>query len=268
MIIPGAEPAAAPPPPPVARSKPAVKSDVSADDPDDRPRKKGGLFDAVEDDLARKKKRRADDDEDDDLPRGRRRRDDEDDLPRGRRRPVDDDDEDDDVPRARKKGTARSRYDDDDDDEPRPRSKKKRVKRRSSGGSPFGSMGPVGGTLAVGGVLWLICLVLGFVWPAVMIAPMVIGYIIAFVGGIMLLVIAFKDDVVQGLLCLFIPFYSLFYLITHWDDCKHAFFIQLGGIGMIMVSACAGAGIAAAKAEQRQSELNVPTLMIPAGRAA
>jgi hypothetical protein len=43
-------------------------------------------------------------------------------------------------------------------------------------------------------------------------------------GGLWLLGIAFGDSVVQGLLCMFVPFglYSLFYIATHWEETKDA----------------------------------------------
>ena len=51
---------------------------------------------------------------------------------------------------------------------------------------------------------------------------------------------AFLDSAAQGLLCLVIPFYGLYYLISHFEDCKQAFFLQLIGLGIAMVGSCAG----------------------------
>lgn len=42
-------------------------------------------------------------------------------------------------------------------------------------------------------------------------------------GGIWLVVIAFQEEVVQGILYLFVPFYALIYLITRWDTCRVPF---------------------------------------------
>lgn len=70
--------------------------------------------------------------------------------------------------------------------------------------------------------------------------PLLLDYLVMFVGNIWFLVIAFSDDVGQGLLCLCVPFYSLFYLATHWDECKFPFLLGLGGFVMTMVTSCAG----------------------------
>ena len=54
------------------------------------------------------------------------------------------------------------------------------------------------------------------------------------IGGIWLLVIAFQDEVMHGILCLlFSPLYSLYYIITHWEECKLPFFLQLAGSGLV-----------------------------------
>ena len=62
--------------------------------------------------------------------------------------------------------------------------------------------------------------------------------VIAF--SIWLLVIAFQEDVLQGLLSLFVPFYVLYYVITRWETCKNPFLFWLGGW------VAAGAGLAIA----------------------
>ena len=78
------------------------------------------------------------------------------------------------------------------------------------------------------------------------IALMVLGYIIAAVGGIWLLVVAFKTSIGWGLASLFIPFAGLVFVFTHWDDAKKPFFINLCGIpfivlGIILAAQSAGA---------------------------
>jgi hypothetical protein len=61
---------------------------------------------------------------------------------------------------------------------------------------------------------------------------------------IVLIVTAFMENVVQGLLFMFVPLYSLYYVITRWADCRRAFLIcifssilALGGWGLIVWSA-------------------------------
>ena len=74
---------------------------------------------------------------------------------------------------------------------------------------------------------------------------MVVGGIIMFVGGIMFLITAFKESVLWGLGTMFVPFVGLIFLITHWQDAKKPFLIQLMGLpfyilGLICMAAGAG----------------------------
>lgn len=63
------------------------------------------------------------------------------------------------------------------------------------------------------------------------------------VGGIMILVEAFRTSVGWGLACLFIPFVSLFFIVTHWQQCKKPFFLNLAGAGLVFVAVIvAGSG--------------------------
>ena len=73
-----------------------------------------------------------------------------------------------------------------------------------------------------------------------------LGFLLSIVGGIWFLMVAFQDDVMQGILCWFVPFYSLFYLATHWEEEKMPFFTQLAGLALMMFGSCAvgvGAGL-------------------------
>lgn len=70
---------------------------------------------------------------------------------------------------------------------------------------------------------------------------MVFGYIIITIYGIRMIVVAFMEDVMCGVLWLFVPFYSLYYLITRWSRLGNLFTMQLlglvfVGIGMGMVA--------------------------------
>ena len=68
-----------------------------------------------------------------------------------------------------------------------------------------------------------------------MIALIYIGGLISFVGGIMLLVVAFKNSVWWGLGSLFIPFVSLIFVILNWQDAKKSFFISLAGTVLMFI---------------------------------
>ena len=60
-----------------------------------------------------------------------------------------------------------------------------------------------------------------------------IGYAAVFAFSVWLLIIAFQEDVVQGLLSLFVPFYLFYYVITRWETCQKPFFFMLGGLGAV-----------------------------------
>ncbi|TVS09120.1 MAG: hypothetical protein EA424_27785 [Planctomycetaceae bacterium] len=61
--------------------------------------------------------------------------------------------------------------------------------------------------------------------------------------GLHLLVLAFKEDVLVGVLYLFVPFYSLYFVITRWSRCRQTFLIavtaalaSLLGVGMLWLA--------------------------------
>jgi hypothetical protein len=157
------------------------------------------------------------------------------------RRSTDEDDEEAEEPvRPR-----RRRYEDEDvseeEDQPVRRQvvkRKKKKRRKSSGG--FSALDPYVITLTVLGGVGLLAGLLSLVWAPFSIGPLVLGWLAAMVGGIWFLVVAFQDSALQGLLCFFVPFYSLYYLITHFDDTKRPFFLQLTGVAILMVGSCAG----------------------------
>lgn len=56
---------------------------------------------------------------------------------------------------------------------------------------------------------------------------MMVGGIGCLIGGIWFLIVAFQESVVWGLACMFIPFVSLIFLVTHWEDAGKPFLIQI-----------------------------------------
>ena len=58
----------------------------------------------------------------------------------------------------------------------------------------------------------------------------------SFAAGIMLLVAAFKESVVWGLVYLFVPFGALVFVAMHWNQAKHAFVWNVGAV-IIMIAA-------------------------------
>lgn len=67
-----------------------------------------------------------------------------------------------------------------------------------------------------------------------------IGGLIAFVGAIWMLVLAFKKSIVWGLASFFIGPVLLVFAIMNWDVCKKPFLIWLGGFALVMVGMVMG----------------------------
>jgi hypothetical protein len=55
------------------------------------------------------------------------------------------------------------------------------------------------------------------------------GYILILIGSFVILVAAFRQSVLWGLACLFLPVVQLFFLIVHWRRAKQGFALQLCG---------------------------------------
>jgi len=64
----------------------------------------------------------------------------------------------------------------------------------------------------------------------------IIGMALCVIGGLWLLVLAFQTSVLWGLAYLFIPFASLIFAITHWEEARGAFLTSLAGVAMIVVA--------------------------------
>jgi hypothetical protein len=52
--------------------------------------------------------------------------------------------------------------------------------------------------------------------------------LVSTIYNIMILVVAFQENATQGLLCMFVPMYQLFYVITRWAACKNYFLVSVG----------------------------------------
>jgi hypothetical protein len=70
------------------------------------------------------------------------------------------------------------------------------------------------------------------------------GFVCMLVGGIGLIVAAFEEDTTCGLLYLFLPFYSLYYMVSRWDETRWPKVIAVGFLLML------GPGFLAAGVEQ------------------
>ena len=68
----------------------------------------------------------------------------------------------------------------------------------------------------------------------------VIAVIISVFYGIKLIIIAFRESIIWGLLYLFLPFANLYFIITRWAECKDAFLKTLIAIPLIIIGAMLG----------------------------
>lgn len=54
-------------------------------------------------------------------------------------------------------------------------------------------------------------------------------------GAFAFLIAAFRESILWGLAVLFLPITSIFFLILHWPRARNAFFLELWGIGIILI---------------------------------
>lgn len=68
-----------------------------------------------------------------------------------------------------------------------------------------------------------------------------VGIIIFIIGGIGFLIAAFKQSILWGLGCILLAPISLVFLFLHWPEAKNPFFLQLVGLGILLLAASSGA---------------------------
>jgi hypothetical protein len=128
--------------------------------------------------------------------------------------------------------------------ERRPRRRRKKRRRRSQGGGMPLGMSPLALVLLIGGGIALLSLFASFFVPVLAIIPMGLGYAMMAAGGIWFLVVAFQDEVMHGVLCLFCGFYQLYYLISNFENEKWPFALQMAGLVLVIGgSLAAGIGL-------------------------
>ncbi len=65
----------------------------------------------------------------------------------------------------------------------------------------------------------------------------ILGMVMVFVGGIWLLVEAFKESLLWGFGCLIISPIALVFIVMHWSVSKIPFFIQIAGFALMFIGA-------------------------------
>src|SRR5262249_53798329 len=187
---------------------------------EDRPRRRGRSRDEEEEVEDRISSRRSPKDRDDDRPSRRSRdEDDEDEDDRPRRRRSRDDDEDEPLRKRLTRADA-------------PRGRRRRRIREE--GPWFTPQMKIGGGIAAG--VLLLCLIAPLIFPPAVVLPVCLGLLLYVGGQIWFIIVAFKDDVMQGLLCWFIPLYAFYYLVVNWDEEKWPFFTTLAGFSLFLLS--------------------------------
>jgi hypothetical protein len=76
--------------------------------------------------------------------------------------------------------------------------------------------------------------------------------VVSLYANIRLIILAFSESILQGVLYLFVPLYSLVYIFTRWDRCS-SFFLLLLGAGVIG-GAAMGISMIAANMESKPAE--------------
>lgn len=66
------------------------------------------------------------------------------------------------------------------------------------------------------------------------------AFVLALWGVIWLLCMAFVESLFQGVLCLFVPLYSLFFCLSRWDERKGAFGLTMAPFAAILVTLIIG----------------------------
>ncbi|TGD70284.1 hypothetical protein E4634_21225 [Mangrovimicrobium sediminis] len=71
----------------------------------------------------------------------------------------------------------------------------------------------------------------------------ILGIAICLIGGIGLLIAAFRVGVFWGICCLLIAPASILFIVMHWQDAKNPFFLQLIGVVILLIVAVFGGNV-------------------------
>jgi len=106
--------------------------------------------------------------------------------------------------------------------------------------------------------------------PILFILIVLAGFVMTLIGGIRILISAFRKSILWGLGCLFVPFCTLVYLIVDWENAKSGFFLYLKGFGVILLGGVLVAVVVpnfkAAQAMQRVQARHQATAAAPSDK--
>ena len=71
-----------------------------------------------------------------------------------------------------------------------------------------------------------------------------LGLLVMLVGVIMILIAAFKESILWGVLSLLVPFAILVFVAMHWSASKKGFLIWLGGFVLAVIGSVLGGSAA------------------------
>ncbi len=60
----------------------------------------------------------------------------------------------------------------------------------------------------------------------------IVGAVLMLIGGLWLIIEAFKESILWGLGCIFIPIAGLIFVLMHWDKAGKPFLIQVAGVAL------------------------------------
>jgi hypothetical protein len=154
----------------------------------------------------------------------------------------------------------------------KPKAKKKKKRKRGESSSSFDD---IVDKMLIAAVVFAFALLgvsmFSTVGRALSLGLLSLGFLVlAAIGTIGLLVVAFQESVICGLLMFFVPFYVLYYVATRWEESKRFFKIYLVGVLMFAFAVFLGgvhAGRAAADQVRMREQMRQQMRQNAGGRA-
>ena len=69
---------------------------------------------------------------------------------------------------------------------------------------------------------------------------LIFGWLLAFLGSLWIIVIAWQRNILWGLVCFLVPIVQLVYVAAHWKESKDGFFLQVAGLALMILAAVTG----------------------------
>jgi hypothetical protein len=85
------------------------------------------------------------------------------------------------------------------------------------------------------GVVGLLSLGIALIWSSASFLPVALGWSVAVFGGLWFFALVFEDNAMAAVLCLFVPIYALYYLVTHFETMERPFLVAFVGSALAVV---------------------------------